>query len=92
MKKKKWKRTLGERLMQIPGPEPLPNGYEELWWDERLKARRIDAAIRRAVREAVKWTWEEGRAYEDTACGRNYSPSVAKNIKARIERKYGVRL
>lgn len=83
MKKKKWKRTLGERLMQIPGPEPLPNGYEDLWWSKRLQARRIDAAIRRAVRSAVR---EAFRPSLDAS--REYREAE----RNRVAKKYGVRL
>jgi hypothetical protein len=49
-------------------------------------ARRIDSAIRRAVREA----WEAGRDYENSLDSYDATPDHP--IRERIERKYGVKL
>ena len=52
--------------------------------DQRDRARRIDAAIRRAVREAYR----AGNQINNPSC----SLKLAEEEKARIEKKYGVKL
>lgn len=54
----------------------------------KQRARRIDAAIKRAVKDA----WEAGNLFSTVCASDVYGIESVGSIKYRIERKYGVRL
>lgn len=88
MKKAK-KATAGDRAM-LKIMVPLASEYEgsPRWVYRQQCARRIDAAIRRAVRDG----FDAGVEYANALRRDNASTDHLSAILARIERKYGVRL
>jgi len=86
------KATAGEKIVMgiYGGPLHGIREYQSIDYANRRKlARRIDTAIKRAVKQA----WACGRAYEcKLLIGTSQSVLCAKEIAARISTKHGVKL